>query len=336
MKKGLIATMLLVLATAMLFVGCSPAATNEAVSDDYYAEKATLDMVESEEMAAEAPMDDRAYDEEYAEEAFDGDDSAGGTNVDIDDSGSILEPSVDRKIIFSGYIAARTKAFDEDYRRIMSKVKEVGGYVESSNVSGTKPEEWNDRGRYAEITVRVPSAKFDSFIRMLEGVGETTSSSVSGQDVSLQYFDVETRLETLRIREDRLQELLEKAATLEDIIELERELANVSYEIQSYEMSLRSYDSLIDFSTITLNLEEVQEQAEIVPSEKTLGERISNAFYSVINWLARFFKGFAVVFIAALPVIAILAAILIIVLVSVKSAKRRKRRKQEQQEKENK
>ncbi|MBT7123311.1 MAG: hypothetical protein HN948_09925, partial [Clostridia bacterium] len=61
MKKGLIATMLLVLATAMLFVGCSPAATNEAVSDDYYAEKATLDMVESEEMAAEAPMDDRAY-----------------------------------------------------------------------------------------------------------------------------------------------------------------------------------------------------------------------------------------------------------------------------------
>ncbi len=38
----------------------------------------------------------------------------------MDDASSILEPSVERKIIYSGYIAARTKKFDEDYNNIMN------------------------------------------------------------------------------------------------------------------------------------------------------------------------------------------------------------------------
>ena len=324
MKKSLFVIMLIVLATVMLFVGCSPAAYDEASSDEYYAGK-----VES--APAEAPRAEM----DIAEEEMATDDSDGGTNIGIDDASSILEPNVDRKIIFTGFIAARTKKFDEDYRRIMDKVNEVDGYIENSNIYGTKPENWGDEGRTADITIRVPSVRFDSFIRMLEGVGETLNSSVSGRDISLQYFDVETRLETLRIREDRLQGLLEKAASLEDIIELERELANVSYEIQSYEMELRSYDSLVDFSTITINLREVQEQDEIIVTERTLGERISTAFFSVINALAVFFRGFAVVFIAALPVLLILGAILAIVLVSVKFSRKRKRAKQAKQDEEN-
>lgn len=332
MKKSLIVIMVVVLATAMLFVGCSSSALQgEAVSDDYYAEEAAFEKTES--MPAEAPQVDRDFEAEDSVASSNGDEG-GGTNLGMDDASSILEPSVERKIVYSGYIAARTKSFDEDYANILASVKEAGGYIENAYVYGTEPEEWQDEGRYAEITIRVPSSRFDEFIKMLEGVGETTNSSVSGRDISLQYFDVETRLETLRIREDRLQDLLEKAASLEDIIELERELANVSYEIQSYEMELRNFDSLVDFSSITVNLQEVQDQAEIVPSEKSLGERISNAFYSVINALAVFFRGFVVVFIAALPILAILAVILVIVLVSVKAGKRRKAKKLNNQNKD--
>ena len=323
MKKGLFIVLALMMTASVLFAGCAMS-SDKSETADYYAEEPAYDSVDSGSQAvtSEESYDDMAgSDGDYAEKP------EAGTGMDLENTSSVLEPSVERKIIFTGYISARTKNFDEDYDNLMAKVKEAGGYIENAYVYGTKPEEWQDEGRYAEITLRVPSAKFDGFIEMLKGVGETTDSRVSGQDISLQYFDIETRLETLRIREERLQTLLEQAATLEDIIELERELANVSYEIQSYEIEKRNYDSLVDFSQITVNLTEVADQAEIVAPQETLGERISSAFYSVLNALAVFFRGFLVVFIAALPILAILGVILAIVLLSVKASKKKRAKK---------
>ena len=329
MKKGLIIVISMVMVTAMLFAGCAAersVTTND--SAEYYAEEPAYDKMESEgqsmDTAVSYDMDDMATD---SEQAYD-EGSADGTGIDIDGNSSVLEPSVERKIIYTGNISARTKNFDEDYDMIMDSVKKAGGYIENANVYGTEPEEWQDEGRYAEITIRVPSDKFDEFIDMLKGVGETTNSSVSGRDISLQYFDIETRLENLRIREERLQELLEQAASLEDIIELERELANVSYEIQSYEIEKRNYDSLIDFSQIYVSLQEVADQAEIVAPQETVGESMKNGFFNVLNGLAVFGRWLIVAIVAISPVLAILAVILVIVLLSVRAARRKRARKQ--------
>lgn len=317
MKKSLLIVVALLLAASMLFAGCASKSDESSyTANDYYAEE-----------PAEAPMEDTAYDSVDSEESMEKD---GGSAIEMGEGKSILEPSVDRKIIYSGNISARTKNFDEDYADILAKVKQAGGYIESAYVHGTEPEEWQDEGRYAEITVRVPSDKFDSFIAMLEGVGKTTNSSVSGRDVSLQYFDIETRLETLRIREERLQSLLEKAESLEDIIELERELANVSYEIQSYEMEKRNFDSLIDYSQISVFLQEVAERAEIVPPEESIGESMKNGFFNVLNGIAVFFRWLLIALVSILPVLVVLGIILAIVLLSVRAARKRKAKKQKQ------
>lgn len=317
MKKNLLIVVAILLAISLLFAGCSSKSEEgSSTANDYYAEA-----------PAEAAMDEE---QEDAEQLFEKD---GGSAIETEEGTSILEPSVDRKIIYSGNISARTKNFDEDYADILKKVKEAGGYVENAYVNGTKPEEWQDEGRYAEITIRVPSNKFDSFIKMLEGVGKTTNSSISGRDVSLQYFDIETRLETLRIREERLQSLLEKAESLEDIVELERELANVSYEIQSYEMEKRNYDSLIDFSKISVYLQEVAEKAEIVPPEESIGQSMKNGFFNVLNGLAVFFRWLLVAIVAISPVLVVLGIILAIVLLSVRASRKRKAKKQQNNDK---
>ena len=334
MKKGLIIVLSLVMAASMLFAGCSSMGT-ETTSDsaEYYAEEPAYDKAEYDnqgvDTAGSYDMDDMAADSDEAYE----EDAGDGAGIDIEGTSSVLEPSVDRKIIYTGSISARTKNFDDDYDMIMDSVAQAGGYIENANVYGTEPEEWQDEGRRAEITLRVPSDKFDEFIDMLKGVGETTNSSVSGRDISLQYFDIETRLENLRIREERLQELLEKAASLEDIIELERELANVSYEIQSYEIEKRNYDSLIDFSQIYVSLQEVAEQAEIVAPQETVGESMKNGFFNVLNGLAVFGRWLLVAIVAISPVLAILAVILVIVLMSVRAARRKRARKQNEENK---
>ncbi len=237
-----------------------------------------------------------------------------GLNYD----GSILSPGVNRKIVYSASFTMRTKQFDTDYDSLLGKLQALGGYVESSSISGSKPTQWNESGRYAYMTLRVPSSKFNEFTGILNGIGETISKSVSGQDISLQYFDTETKLKTLRTREARLLELLGKATTMEDIVELEKALGDVSYEIQMLETNLRDYDSLIDYSTVTIEMQEVNQVASVTPEEENIGTRISNAFYSVLNVLADFGEFLLVFIIGGAPVIIPLAVIAVLVIILVK------------------
>ncbi|MDD5018372.1 MAG: DUF4349 domain-containing protein [Eubacteriales bacterium] len=319
MKKSLLFFGTILLIAAMLFSGCSASSTGDtSTNEDYY----------SEVQAAEAPAYDveKDYDEGVEVEAGGETSSDGstGTDIDIDSAASILEPSVDRKIIYSAYIETQTTNYNEDYQSIMDSLDAVGGYVEDAYEYGTEPEDWQDEGRYANLTLRVPSDKFDSFITMLKGLGKTISSSVSGEDISLQYYDVETKLEILSNRKERLLELLDQNPNLDDLLELERELSDVIYDIEMQQTSLRTYDSLIDFSTVTITLQEVNEITEVVTSEDTtIGERISSGFYSVLSVLADFGEGLLVFVLAGSPILLILAVIIIVIIVLVKRSNKK-------------
>lgn len=237
---------------------------------------------------------------------------------------SILQPSVNRKIVYNGTIEANTKEFDGDCDMILTTLQEFGGYVESSYISGTKPEEWNDKGREARMTLRVPSKKFDMFISLLKGVGQNISSSVSGQDISLQYYDSETQLTMLENRKTRLEEMLKNPAyTLDSIIELERELSDVSYKIQMLETNIRTYDSLVDFSTINVTLHEVMEIKEITPAKDDLGMRISNGFFSALNGLVDFGEWLIVFVVSTWPILIILGLIIFLIVFFVKRSNKR-------------
>jgi flagellar basal body-associated protein FliL len=308
MKKILI---VLTIAGLLLLslAGCASGFTGKS-DGDYYAEAEV----------AEEPAYENGAPQVATEEAASAPAEKPGLNFD----GSILEPDANRKIIYYGSFEIRTKDFDADYESVVATLKELGGYIEESSIYGEEPEDWQDSGRYATLSLRVPSKNFDVFTGRLGNIGETLSSSVSGQDISLEYFDTETKLKSLRTRETRLLALLEKAATLEDIVELEKALADVSYEIQMLETNLRNYDSLIDYSTVTVSLQEVYQVGDIKPSDESIGSRISNAFYSVLNALADFGEFLLVFIIGGLPVFIILAAIAVLVIVLVKRSKKKK------------
>jgi len=309
---------LLILSAAMFGCAAQYGTPDAAPAEDYYA-KGEYITAEEAGYDMEAPA--------APQEATDG--SSGfsdGGAVDYD--GSLLQPGVDRKIIFSGYLSIQTTSFEQDYQQVLDALIEFGGYVENESTSGKKPVAWNDPGRTANLTLRVPSRSFDAFLNKLKGFGETLSVERHGQDISLQYFDTETRLKTLRTREARLLDLLEEAKGLEDIINLERELANVAYDIQMHETNLRNYDSLIDYSTVSISIREVNEVERVTPAQKDLGSRISSGFYSVLNVLAVIGEGLLIFLIAGSPVLIPLAVILIIVLVLVKRSKKKKAQKQ--------
>ena len=156
-------------------------------------------------------------------------------------------------------------------------VERCGGYFEYQETSGGGYYESAAR-RWGSFTIRVPKEQYDAFTGSVGEVGHVVSQSGSAEDVGQNYSDIELRLQTQRTKQERLLALLEKAATMEDIISLENALSETEYQIEQYTSDLKRYDSLIDFATIALRLTEVarisDEPGEVAP----LGARVASAF----------------------------------------------------------
>ena len=156
-------------------------------------------------------------------------------------------------------------------------MERCGGYFEYQETSGGGYYESAAR-RWGSFTIRVPKEQYDAFTGSVGEVGHVVSQSGSAEDVGQNYSDIELRLQTQRTKQERLLALLEKAATMEDIISLENALSETEYQIEQYTSDLKRYDSLIDFATIELRLTEVarisDEPGEVAP----LGARVASAF----------------------------------------------------------
>lgn len=229
----------------------------------------------------------------------------------------------ERKIIKKGNTVLETLKFEESLNSILKEIETKGGYIESSNVQGntTGKQIYNEGGkviyrenRNANITARVPKDAFDEFINGIGDFGNVISKSISGEDVTSQYFDTEARLKTLKIQEERILDLLKKSGELKDIIELEKRLSELRYEIESLTGTLKKLESMVSYSQVTINLLEV---VELTPEEKTpvtLGEKILTALKSSTKGLIELCKGFLILIATILPYAVVIGAITLIVI----------------------
>ncbi|WP_437280144.1 DUF4349 domain-containing protein [Sorangium sp. So ce375] len=105
------------------------------------------------------------------------------------------------------------------------------------------------------ITIRVPAARFDEALKRLEGLGDILQRNVVAQDVTEEFLDLGIRIRNARAVRDRLEKLLDKAAKVEESIQLERELARVSSELERLEGRLKFLRDRIAFSTLTVSFQ---------------------------------------------------------------------------------
>ena len=153
--------------------------------------------------------------------------------------------------------------------------------------------------RWADLTVRVPKERLDEFLNGVESAGNVVRRSESTKDVTLQYSDIESRKKTLKIEQDRLWVLLEKADSMDSIIALEERLSDIRYELESYESQLRLYDNQIEYSQVTLNINEVKRYTEAVP--ESAGEQILKGLSDNGRRLAEGVKNFGICVIITSP-----------------------------------
>ena len=121
---------------------------------------------------------------------------------------------------------------------------------------------------------------------------------------------------------------MEKSETLTDVIALEQALADVTWEIESLTTSLRRYDALVDYSTVTVNINEVVQYSEPDTTPRTLPQRISTQFTSSVKGLITLGEDLLVLVVGGLPVILLLRIIFCVIFFPVRHQIRRRKSKQ--------
>ena len=220
-----------------------------------------------------------------------------------------------RKLVKHSKMDLQTKDFDNALKEIISSIEKMGGYIESQEISGRNLYNSGVNERYASINARIPTEKLNEAENKISELFNVTNRSSYIDDITDSYFDTDARLNSAKLKEERLLELLEKAESMEDIITIESKLSDVRYEIESLTAALAKMDKQVSFSYLNLNVHEVIEYDKL---EKNFGQRMLGTFKRAGNNISSWAVDCFAFIIEDLPIIILnLSAFAFIVYVSV-------------------
>ena len=226
-----------------------------------------------------------------------------------------------RKWIITVNMSAETEDLDALMEALNGKISGLGGYVEDQDsYNGSMYS--SRRYRSASLTVRIPAERVDEFTEEMSGIANVVSTNLSREDITLSYVATESRVKALQTEEARLLELMEQAETMADLLEIESRLTDVRYELENRASQLRLYDNQVDYATIYLSIDEVQEYTPV--EEPTVWERISGGFVSSIKGVGNGLLDLLVWVLAKSPYLVILGGVTVGVVVLVKKRKARR------------
>lgn len=241
-----------------------------------------------------------------------------------------------RKLIKNVNLSVETETFEELLATITEKTESFSGYIEESyTYNGSN---YYGRGtRNASMTVRIPAQQLDAFLSSVSEVSNVISRNDSVSDVTLQYVDMESHKKALTAEQDRLLELLEQAESVEDIITIESRLSDVRYQIESMESQLRTLQNQVSYSTVYLDIQEVEKLTPV--EEQTRGEMIREGFVDSLYGVGNGLLDFGTAVIIDLPYLVVWAAVILLVILIIRLLRKRRKNKkqkkmQEKQEKD--
>ncbi len=168
--------------------------------------------------------------------------------VTVSDKSPVAVPVQDRKLIKDGSLTFESPDLKKTQAELAAISTRLRGYTSNETLS-------NNHGRTScQIVIRVPAENFEDLVAEVEKLGVIiTGKDIRTRDVTEEYFDVDTRINTKKNVEARYRELLEQAHTVEEMLAIEREIGNVRSEIEVMEGKLNYLKNQVSFSTLEVN-----------------------------------------------------------------------------------
>lgn len=196
----------------------------------------------------------------YSEDDNQLEDPEPDTNVPEDQGGDVVQDSdvpalANRKIIYRANLHMSVLDPTNVYNNVLAQMTSYTAYVEEADIT---------TDRY-ELTIRVLSTEFDAFVEAIKTNGELVSYQKTSEDVTNTYSTFEARKLALETRHDRILALIAQATDLDTILDLEEERYEIEAELNAIGNTLANYDSLVDYSTVTLLITEAVEEIVVHP-----------------------------------------------------------------------
>ena len=209
---------------------------------------------------------------------------------------------VQRKLIRNGTIRLEVDSVDATLTAIRGSVQAFGGYVSNESQSGDAI-----GGRRATLTCRIPAEKLDGMLGRVRSLGRILEETITTEDITDRYFDLQASLANQKRLEARLAELLGRPANkLSDLLDVERELARVRTGIDQMEGRQRLWDNQVAFSTLTVNVE--GPRPALAAAEGGIGRSLASAVHEAGENFVSFVSGLIAAVGWLVPLVVVLAA----------------------------
>lgn len=155
----------------------------------------------------------------------------------------------EQKLIKEGSLSFEADSIHRAEQIIRTTIKKYNGYVS---------DEWSESYHYRDeihLTLRIPAKNFEQVITDLSnGIGPYANKNITAKDVSEEYIDLTARIQTKKDTEQRYRELLQKANSVADILEIEDHITELRSDIESLEGRLRYLSDQVAMSTLSVEV----------------------------------------------------------------------------------
>lgn len=174
-------------------------------------------------------------------------------------SETVANNETEQKLVKRAELDVTVEDFDDTSDKVRGAVKELGGFVVSSNDSGVSLE------RTVVMTVKVPSSSFDTFVTQVKEFATVVNSyNENTSDVTMVYQDLQARLRNEKALEAKLVEILEIATKVSEVLEVQKELSQVTQNIETLESQIKYYDAQIEMSSVTIEMSLSSDSLDVV------------------------------------------------------------------------
>ena len=146
--------------------------------------------------------------------------------------------------------------------------------------------------------------------------------------MTLEYHDVESRKKALETEYDTLLRLLEQADSMDAILALNQRLSEIRYQLDSYESNLRMYDNQVQYSRVSVSVEEAK---ILTPAaESSAWDKIRQGFKQNLEDVGETLAGLGIFLLSSIPTLIVLGLFIAAAVFIIRRIIRRIRRKKEQ------
>ena len=275
--------------TAMILQGCSSKKSEDKIvteKDAYYNAEKTDAKTTATPVEEPGIMDkDEAGKKGGTNEKANANDQL--AKEDISKNQQVAE-KIPNKIIKKADVSFQVKNLDDSHKAILAEVKKSGGYISSENQTNNSYQIENT------MVIRIKSGGFDDLVdQLLKQSIYTESKKITADDVTEEYVDAVARLKSKKEVEKQYEEILKKAYSIYDILQVEQQLRMIREEIEAYEGKIKYLDDRVDYSTISLHFYEKLDYVAAPTNDSGFFYKMGKAFSGGWHILLALFIGLA-------------------------------------------